>query len=146
MPALPWVSRQTVVPELTYVVMSSKLPLRQYRSIPGFLRGTTAIRRQLRSTPGLVGYGLDADLVHRTFWTFSVWLDQASLDAFAAGQPHRGIINRLRPLMGPTRFSTSAMSGSDIPPAGRSARLRSANRSRNYPETILAPALRSSLL
>jgi hypothetical protein len=95
--------------------MASKLPLQRSRSIPGFLRDTLAVRRQLGSASGLVGYSLDADVVHRTFWTFSVWVDQASLDTFAAGEPHRRIINRLRPLMAPTRFATSSMAGAEIP-------------------------------
>jgi hypothetical protein len=52
------------------------------------MRDTLAIRRQLSSASGLVGYSLDADLAHRTFWTFSKWTDQASLDTFAASEPH----------------------------------------------------------
>ncbi len=115
MPALPWVTRQPIEPDRPYVVMSSKLPLKRSRSIPGFLRDTLTIRRQLRSAAGLVGYSLDANLAHRTFWTFSVWTDQGSLDTFAATEPHRRIIGRLRPLMAPTRFSTTTMSGADIP-------------------------------
>lgn len=114
MPALPWVAREPIVPDRTYTVMSSKLPLNRYRSVPGFLRDTLAIRRQLRSAAGLVGYGLDAEIAHRTFWTYSVWSDQASLDAFAAAEPHRNIIRRLRPLMGPTRFSTTTVAGTNI--------------------------------
>jgi len=81
----------------------------------GFLRDTQAIRRQLEAAEGLVGYSLDADLIHRTFWTFSVWADEEHLDAFAASDPHRRIIARLQPLMGQTRFATSTMTGSDIP-------------------------------
>jgi hypothetical protein len=47
---------------------------------------------------------LNAGLARKTFWTFSVWEDQASLDTFAASDPHRAIIGRLRPRMSPTRF------------------------------------------
>ena len=115
MPALPWVTRQLLESDRTYVVMSSKLPLERSRSIPGFMRDTLAIRKQLSSASGLVGYSLDADLAHRTFWTFSIWTDQKSLDTFAASEPHRHIINRLRPLMRPTRFSTTTMTGADVP-------------------------------
>ena len=115
MPALPWTSRQVIEDDRTYTVMSSKLPLQHSRSIIGFLRDTLAIRRQLNAAAGLIAYSLDADLVHRTFWTFSVWDDQQSLDAFASSQPHRRIIERLRPLMGPTRFATSPTAGKDIP-------------------------------
>ena len=97
MPALPWITRQPLEPDRPYSAMSSKLPLLRSRSIPEFWRDTLAIRRQLSAASGLVGYGLDADLVHRTFWTFSIWADQASLDTFASGEPHRPIIARLRP-------------------------------------------------
>jgi quinol monooxygenase YgiN len=72
------------------------------------------LRRQLRSAAGLVGYSLDAQIARRTFWTFSVWTDQASLDAFASTEPHRHLIARLRPLMGPTRFSTTRVTGANI--------------------------------
>ena len=115
MPALAWVGREPIEADRSYVVMSSRLPLRRFRSIAGFLRDTQAIRQQLDAVEGLVGYSLYADLVHRTFWTFSVWADQGHLDAFAASDPHRRIIARLKPLMGQTRFATSTMTGSNIP-------------------------------
>jgi heme-degrading monooxygenase HmoA len=95
--------------------MASRLPLRRRRSIPGFLRDTLAIRRQLARAHGMVGYALDAELARKTFWTFSVWEDQASLDAFAASGPHRAITRRLRPLMGQTRFESFQIPGSDLP-------------------------------
>jgi quinol monooxygenase YgiN len=115
MPALPWASRRAVEPGRTYVAMASRLPLKRRRSIPGFLRDALAIRRQLARADGMVGYALDAELARKTFWTFSVWEDQASLDAFASSDPHRAIIRRLRPLMGPTRFEFSQIRGSDLP-------------------------------
>jgi quinol monooxygenase YgiN len=95
--------------------MASRLPLKRHRSIPGFLRDALAIRRQLARADGMVGYALDAELARKTFWTFSVWEDQASLDAFASSDPHRAIIRRLRPLMGPTRFEFFQIPGSDLP-------------------------------
>jgi len=95
--------------------MASRLPLKRRRSIPGFLRDALAIRRQLARADGMVGYALDAELGRKTFWTFSVWEDQASLDAFASSDPHRAIIRRLRPLMGPSRFEFFQVPGSDLP-------------------------------
>ena len=115
MPALPWTQRQAVDPGRPYLAMASRLPLQRRRSIPGFLRDTLAIRRQLARADGLVGYALDAELARKTFWTFSVWQDQASLDAFAAADPHRAIIRRLRPLMRQTRFEFFQIAGSDLP-------------------------------
>lgn len=115
MPALPWTQRQPVDPGRTYLAMASRLPLRRRRSTPGFLRDAMAIRRQLARAHGMVGYALDAELSRKTFWTFSVWEDQASLDAFAASDPHRAITRRLRPLMGQTRFEFFQIPGSDLP-------------------------------
>jgi hypothetical protein len=76
MPALPWVQRETIDPDATYIAMASRLPLRRYRSVPGFLRDTMVIHRQLAGTAGLIGYTLNAELARRTFWTFSVWKDK----------------------------------------------------------------------
>jgi hypothetical protein len=115
MPALPWLERQPIDPQHEYVAMASRLPLKSYRLVPGFLRDTMQIRRQLAQTPGLVGYTLNAGLARKTFLTFSVWEDQASLDRFAAADPHRSIIGRLRPRMNPTRFEFFPISGADLP-------------------------------
>ena len=62
MPALPWVGRQDIDPDRDYVVMASRLPLKAHRYIPGFLRDTLRIRRQLARTEGLVAYALNAQL------------------------------------------------------------------------------------
>lgn len=115
MPALPWVTRQPIDPDHDYIAMASRLPLRRHASIPRFLRDTLRIRRQLAATPGLVGYGLNAQLIHKTFWTFSVWRDQASLDAFAASDPHRQITARLAPHMDASRFAFFTIAGAEVP-------------------------------
>ena len=115
MPALPWTERRPIDPSATYVAMASRLPLRRHRAVPGFLRDTLRIRRQLAGSPGLVGYGLKADLLRKTFWTFSVWEDQAAIDAFARTDPHREVVRRLATHMGPTRFATFAVAGDAVP-------------------------------
>jgi quinol monooxygenase YgiN len=114
-PAVPWVEREKPGPERQYLAMASRLPLRSYLSVPGFLRDTMAIRRQLAGADGLVGYALFAELGRKTFWTFSVWRDQESLDSFARGEPHRTIIKRLSPLMGKTNFKSFPIDGSELP-------------------------------
>ncbi|MHB1517870.1 MAG: antibiotic biosynthesis monooxygenase [Acidimicrobiales bacterium] len=113
--SLPWVEHQAFETNRTYVSMASRLPLRSHRFIPGFLSDTLRIRRQLAATPGLVAYGLQAQLAAKTFWTFSVWEDQASLDAFARSDPHRRITARLKAHMGNSRFRFVEVDGSDLP-------------------------------
>jgi hypothetical protein len=115
MPAMPWTGRQPIDPGRSYLVMASRLPLKAHRSIPGFMRDAMAIRRQLAPADGLVGYALNAQLARKTFWTFSAWQDQASLDAFASSDPHRQIIRRLAPAMGVTRFETLTLPGAHLP-------------------------------
>jgi hypothetical protein len=68
--------------------MASRLPLKRYRSIPGFLRATVAIRRQLARSEGLIGHSLKADLLRKTFFTLSAWADETVLNHFAGAQPH----------------------------------------------------------
>ena len=115
MPALPWVEVQTPDPDRTYVAMASRLPLRSHVDSAGFLLDTLRIRRQLEHSDGLVGYALNAQIARKTFWTFSVWIDRESLDAFARADPHREIIERLRPKMGESRFEFLQLSGAEIP-------------------------------
>jgi hypothetical protein len=115
MPALPWTEREAINPATTYVAMASCLPLQRHRSTAGFLRDTMAIRRQLAKAEGLVGYSLDAEIANKTFWTFSVWKTREDLDAFAASEPHQRIIQRLRPLMAPTRFEFFPLAGEKLP-------------------------------
>jgi heme-degrading monooxygenase HmoA len=115
MPALPWRSHAPIEGEQEYTVLASKLALRRLRSVPGFLAHTLAIQRQLDATDGLVGYSLDADLMHLVFWTFSVWANQASLDAFVTSDPHRQIMGSLQGHMKDTAFFNATFAGSDIP-------------------------------
>lgn len=98
-----------------YAVKVSKLPLTSHRSIPGFMKDTLAIRGQLRSARGLVGYALLAELGDKTFWTFSVWDSRNSLDEFARTAPHDRIIQALRPRMGKTVFKFDDVAGSRLP-------------------------------
>jgi quinol monooxygenase YgiN len=115
MPALPWTKREDITLDKTYVAMASRLPLQHYRSIPGFLRYTLAIRKQLAAADGLVGYALNAQPARKTFWTFSVWADRESLDAFATSEPHRQITARLADRMGGATFEFLSIAGTNLP-------------------------------
>ena len=67
--------------------MASRLPLKSYRSIPGFMRDTIRIRRQLGQAAGLVGYTLNAGL----------WLKDV-LDVLGLGGPGQpGQVRSQRP-------------------------------------------------
>ena len=135
MPALPWKAISTVPANTEVTVMASHLPLRSHRSIPRFLRWTLRIRRQLASTPGLVGYALDAHLFAKQFWTVSAWTGRPELHQFDRAEPHSVAVKTIRPLMDRSTFVTWTTTASDLPIRWNEVRRRigdaQAARSRN---------------
>ena len=115
MPAIPWRTVAKTLPDRDYLVMASRLPLLSRRTVPRFMRLTLSVVRQLGRTKGVVGYSLLAQPLKGTFWTLSAWNDQAALDAFVRSMPHLGVMGKLRPHMGPTKFTTWTVSGSALP-------------------------------
>lgn len=103
---LPWTARAELQPGSEYLVMASHLPLQRLSSTVTFFRAVSAIRKQLASADGLVGYTLRAKPLARDYWTLSVWRDDAALRAFMQKPPHVGVMTSLRPFMGPTKFIT----------------------------------------
>jgi heme-degrading monooxygenase HmoA len=114
---LPWTSRAEMQPGPEYVVMASHLPLKRITGTVRFFRAVSAIRKQLASADGLLGYTLRAKPLARDYWTLSVWQDETALQAFMRTQPHAGVTRSLRPLMGPTKFITWTIRAADGPPS-----------------------------
>ncbi len=134
MPALPW-SRLSEAPAgMDVVAMASRLPLSHNRHIPLFLRRTLAIRRQLVGADGLIGYALDADLIHKTFWTVSAWRDREALSQFNRANLHRAVVGEIRRWMQPPAFVFWARNAADLvahaPRASAPVALRSGARER----------------
>ena len=110
-----WQSYLRVVPDRDYAALLSYLPLKSGWRIPWLLLYTARIRRQLRTSPGLVGYSLRAELAAKRFWTLSVWENEAAMQAFVAAPPHIAIMKALAPHMGRTGFIRWTVTGSDLP-------------------------------
>ena len=104
MPDLRWTAAAEWEPGHEYVVMASHLPLVSIRSTLRFFRAVAAIRKQLSSTQGLVGYTLRAKPLARDYWTLSVWDDRVALEQFMRTRPHVRLMGSLKPFMGTTRF------------------------------------------
>lgn len=111
----PWQSYARAAPERNYVALLSYLPLNSAWRIPRLLLYGARIRRQLRTSTGLIGYSLRAQLAAKRFWTLSVWEDEAALQAFVAALPHAAIMKALAPHMGATGFTRWTVKGSDLP-------------------------------
>lgn len=124
MPATPWIALQAPLSDKQYLALVSYLPLRQYWALPKFFRFTLHIRTQLKQTPGLVGYSLDAALFRKRFWTLSVWETQRALDAFVHHAPHSDVMKALAPHMGKTQFAQWPVGAREIPLRWSSAKAR----------------------
>ena len=104
-------------PGTSYLVMASHLPLKRITATVRFFRGVSAVRKQLATADGLVGYTLRAKPAARDYWTLSVWKNDAALRTFMRTAPHVQLMTSLKPIMGPTRFVTWTISAGDGRPA-----------------------------
>jgi len=126
---IPW---KTLAPPdngREYVALLSYLPLRGYRNIPLFFRFTSQINRQLRATPGAIGYSMRAKVFSRRFWTLSVWESDRAVMDFVAKVPHAEVMKELAPHMGATSFTRWKLFGSGVPPRWDDAIRRSVQES-----------------
>jgi heme-degrading monooxygenase HmoA len=77
-----------------FLCIATILPLRRWRDIISFLRMSSRVEKQLKETEGLVRYGLRANLLRKEFWTFSVWADKPSVNAFVHSGAHTAAVER----------------------------------------------------
>jgi hypothetical protein len=112
-PDLPWTARAQMEPGTDYLVMASHLPLKRISSTVRFFRGVSAVRKQLTTAEGLVGYTLRAKPFARGYWTLSVWTGDGALREFMRTPPHVQLMSSLKPFMGPTKFVTWQITAAD---------------------------------
>jgi len=93
--------------------MASRLPVRRITHTARFFRAVMAVRKQLSTADGLIGYTLRAKPLAREYWTLSVWTDRAALQQFMRTSPHLQIMSSLKPIMGPTRFVQWSITAAD---------------------------------
>lgn len=112
-----WKRLQDLDPDVEYLVLASRIPPKSIRSTHKLFAGARAVRKQLVSTDGVVGFALLAEPFAKHYATLSVWRDQAALDAFANAEPHRHYMSDLRPEMADTTFVTWTIRGADGVPS-----------------------------
>lgn len=78
-----------------FLCIATFLPMRRWQDVIPFLRMSSRVEKQLKATQGLVRYGLRANFFRKRFWTFSVWADRYSVNAFVAGEPHATAVGRM---------------------------------------------------
>jgi quinol monooxygenase YgiN len=123
---MPWTKLARVDPGQEYLVLLSYLPLRKYSKIPAFVRYSLQVQRQMRNTPGAIGYSMRAKILNRNFWTLSVWKDDRALTEFVRTAPHGEVMKSIAPHMGATKFTKWKLQGSAVPPTWDDAMKREA--------------------
>ena len=109
--------------------MASRFEARSAKDVPALLKSPAAWR-QVRSAPGCLGASLIAKPLRRVFYTLSAWQDRDALYAFAATQPHRGIMASLRPTMRTAAFTFWDVPVRQLPPTWDNAHRRLAEQAR----------------
>jgi quinol monooxygenase YgiN len=78
---------------MPYVAIT-RLRVRSWRYLPMFLLQSFRADRQAKAASGNLAADVLAD-ANWTFWTRSVWSDEAAMRAFMTAPPHRNIMPRL---------------------------------------------------
>ena len=77
------------------LVAITRLRLRGFRFLPQFGWQGRQNARQAERAPGFIGGALSADPLRLTFWTATVWENEAAMHAFRAAGEHRRVMPRL---------------------------------------------------
>ena len=91
---LPWKRVRPL--EEAAVASVTELRLRRWRDIPGLTFGALRLRRAIQNEPGAVAVSLAAATLRRTFWTLTLWVDEAALDAYVHTAAHTDAMRRFR--------------------------------------------------
>ncbi len=84
-----------VDPEKDVLAAATFLPLRHRWNTLSFFMMSHRVQKQLGQTPGVIKFGLSADLLRKRYYTYSVWDDRASLNAFLRAEPHATAMKRI---------------------------------------------------
>ncbi|MEV1067401.1 DUF3291 domain-containing protein [Streptomyces sp. NPDC050263] len=128
MPTLRWTTVDTPAPDTEAFVMASRLEVRSFTDVPRFFRQSLTAWKQVRAAPGAYGASLIAQPLKRTFWTLSAWEDKDALYTYARTEPHKSIMNGLRPTMKTSVFTFWQVPAADLPVDWTDARRRLAEQ------------------
>ena len=117
----PWKSVQPIEPDDDYLAVATAIPARAWSSTGRLFRGASAVRKQLESTSGVVGFSLLARPLRRQYATISLWTDELALATFVNAQPHGQLMHELASELGHTRFVRWKINGSAGRPTWREA-------------------------
>ena len=77
------------------LVSITRLRLRGFRFLPAFAWQSGKSATQAQRSPGFLGGALSADPLRLTFWTVTVWENEAAMRAFRGSGEHQRVMPRL---------------------------------------------------
>jgi hypothetical protein len=122
-----------LAPAAQCTIMAGRLTVRADRHLPMLLRWAWRTRRQLRNTPGLAGYAVQAELRTKTLWIVSAWISRTDLARFDRGDLHAAAKATIRPTLAPSTFVLWSSSAGELPIGWPEVRRRIAAAGRNRP-------------
>ncbi|WP_103543944.1 DUF3291 domain-containing protein [Streptomyces sp. SM1] len=134
MPTLPWITPNLPDGHSEAVIMASRLEVKSLLHVPGFLLKSLAAWRQVAKVQGSFGASLIADPFKGVFWTLSAWDGQESLYAYARTDPHKRIVEGLRPVMKVSHFVFWTAPVEDLPIGWADAKERLAKHRAEKPQ------------
>jgi len=109
------VTVDTPLAERDYVVSVTRLQIRSPRTALSFFRRLGPVQRQMRNSPGLVSFGLRAQLLKMTFSTYGVFEDRKAMVAFVSSAAHGDAMQSLRGGFHQVESRTVVTTGAEIP-------------------------------
>ena len=106
---------ESIAPDRDYVVSITRLRVRSPRTALAFFRRLGPVQAQLRDTPGLVAFGLRAQLLRMTFSTYGVFEDRRALAAFVRSSAHGEAMRALRGRLPSIESRITTMRGAELP-------------------------------
>jgi heme-degrading monooxygenase HmoA len=113
----PWATIRRPEPGREYVAMLSELYLESFRMMPAFFSYSGKIQAQLKRSPGLIGFSLNAHVFRKKFWTLSVWESAEAIALFVHEKPHKEVMEALQGKFRNARFIQWRISGFQYPPS-----------------------------
>ena len=113
--SFPWHNVLEVERDKTYVALLGLVRLESIQILPAFVRSAIKIERQLRRTPGVVGYRTAAAPHVLSFYHLSAWTDAEAIQTFVVTAPHETSMRELDGRLGQTIFRYWRVGGANLP-------------------------------
>jgi len=100
--ALPWKPQSAHLDADELVASVTRLRLARWRDVPRLLVTALRLRRTFPLGEGGVAVGLAAEPLERTFWTLTLWRDEAALLAYMRSPEHAAAMRSFRTALADT--------------------------------------------